>query len=150
MQAPDTHLHQPFSKLYLGVEQAKLHHNTRGAARMRIKRQRAKIVQLFIRVRHRKLRQAREARDLELLKFGDGLEYMARGFVAERIKCLDQVHLRSPPLPLAVEAHWEQRKLAFANNCCFWYKDATGTTFLNLINLLIAELGVHYEGPHGC
>ena len=54
--------------------------------------------------------------------------------------------MRSPPLPLSVEAHWEQRTLAFANSCCFWYKDATGTKFLNLINLLIAELGVHYEG----
>ena len=83
---------------------------------------------------------------MQLLKFGDGLKYWARGFVRERIKCLDQVHLRAPRLPLSVEAHWERRKRAFANNCCFWYKDATGTKFLNLINLLIAELGVHYEG----
>ena len=112
----------------------------------RKKWQRAKFVLLSLAFRQYKLKQVRDARDSQLLKFGDGLKYRSRSFVRERIKCLDQVHLRVPRLPLSVEAHWEQRKLAFANNCCFWYKGATGTKFLNLINLLIAELGVHYEG----
>ena len=81
-------------------------------------------------------------------ELGEGPKYRNRknGFVTKRIKCIDQVRLKSPPLPLSVEAHWERRKLAYARECCFTYRETTGSQFLKRINLLIAELGVHYDG----
>ena len=81
-------------------------------------------------------------------ELGEGPKYKNKntGFVTKRLRCLEQVRLRSPPLPLTVEAHWQRRKECFARECCFWYKETTGSQFLKKINLVIVELGVHYDG----
>ena len=49
-------------------------------------------------------------------------------------------------MPLAVENVWESHKWAFAKRCSAGWKVSTGTKFQKQVNLLIAELGVHYEG----
>ena len=79
-------------------------------------------------------------------ELGEGPKHRNRSFLNKRIECLDRVRLRSPPLPLAMEAQWERRKLAFARGCCFWYKDSTGAKVLKQISMLIVELGEHNDG----
>ena len=81
-----------------------------------------------------------------LQELGEGTKYEKSYFATTRAKCLYQVYLRSPPLPLAVENVWESHKWAFAKRCCFDWKVSTGSKFLNKVNLLIAQLGVHYDG----
>ena len=81
-----------------------------------------------------------------LHELGEGKKFEQSHFTTTRAKCLYQVYLRSPPLPLAVENVWEHHKWAFAKRCSEYWKVSTGTKFLKQINLLIAELGVHYEG----
>ena len=56
-------------------------------------------------------------------QLGNGDKFDAPKFVTARAKCLHQVWLRCPTLPLALETNWEVHKLAFAKRCCvFWKK----------------------------
>ena len=79
-------------------------------------------------------------------QLGNGKKFEAPKFVTAHAKCLHQVWLRCPTLPLPLENNWEVHKMAFAKRCSMWWKDNTGDRFLQKINLLIATLGVHYHG----
>ena len=68
-----------------------------------------------------------------------------QGFIRTRIKCLEQVRVASPELPIALEAQWGRLMKAYAQECSKTYKDSTGTMFFKKIQLVIAELGVHYS-----
>ena len=81
-----------------------------------------------------------------LHELGDGDQFDQSRFATARAKCLHQVWLRCPTLPLPLENNWEVHKLAFAKRCCLWWNENTGDRFLQKINLLIATLGVHYHG----
>ena len=81
-----------------------------------------------------------------LHELGNGPKYAQSHFAAARAKCLYQVYLRCPKLPLLVENVWESHRWAFAKRCQESWKHLTGTRFLQKINLLIATLGVHYHG----
>ena len=79
-------------------------------------------------------------------QLGNGKKFEAPKFVIAQAKCLHQVWLRCPTLPLPLENNWEVHKMAFAKRCCLWWSENTGDRFLQKINLLIATLGVHYHG----
>ena len=81
-----------------------------------------------------------------LQELGEGKKYEKSYFATTRAKCLYQVYLRCPKLPLLVENVWESHRWAFAKRCQERWKFNTGTRFLQKINLLIATLGVHYHG----
>ena len=81
-----------------------------------------------------------------LHELGNGPKYKQAKFARARLKCLQQVHLRSPNLPVLAESVWEAHTQAFARLCQNDWKQLTGQRFLNKINLLIATLGVHYHG----
>ena len=107
------------------------------------KKQRATAAKAQVDKRLWKHRQEKKERALELMRcgstfgikeLGEGPKHRHKGFIAKRIKCLDQVRLKSPPLPLSVEAHWERRKLAYARECCYTYRETTGSQFLKTIN----------------
>ena len=78
-------------------------------------------------------------------ELGEGKHPNKPGFIKTRIKCLEQVRTGSPNLPLALESEWSRYSKAYAQECSRVYKDSTGTMFLNKINLVVAELGVHYQ-----
>jgi len=80
-----------------------------------------------------------------LHELGDGPKFDRSYFATARAKCLYQVYLRCPTLPLALESSWEGHKWAFAKRCSEYWKKNTGARFLQKVNLLIATLGVHYE-----
>ena len=81
-----------------------------------------------------------------LHELGDGPKFAKSYFATARAKCLDQVFLRCPKLPLALESSWLSHKWAFAKRCPDYWGVNTGTRFLQKVNLLIATLGVHYHG----
>ena len=61
--------------------------------------------------------------------------------------CLERVRLMSPALPAAYLGHnWTRRAMAFCKTCCSEWGRATGSTFKDEINLVVATLGVHYGG----
>ena len=81
-----------------------------------------------------------------LQQLGDGPKHNTPCYAAERAKCLHQVWLRAPKLPLPVENNWLAYKFAFAKECNRVWGGSTGTKFLQTINFLIASLGIHYHG----
>lgn len=102
-----------------------------------------------------KFRQEKKARVVEMMRcgntytlheLGDGTKFVQKYVATTRAKCLTQVYLRSPQLPLTLETVWESHKWAFAKRCSGVWKERTGTMFLNKMIMLIAELGTHYEG----
>ena len=52
--------------------------------------------------------------------------------------------MASPELPLVLESGWDRYSKAYAQECSRTYKHSTGTKFLKKIQMVIAELGVHY------
>ena len=66
--------------------------------------------------------------------------------MTKRLECLERIRLQSPPLPLALEVHWERRKLAYCKRLPEYHKEATGHVFINRVNLVVATLGKHYGG----
>ena len=78
-------------------------------------------------------------------ELGEGPKPNKPGSIKARIECLEQVRVASPELPIALEAQWGRRMKAYAQECSKVYKDSTGTMFLKKIQLVIAELGVHYS-----
>ena len=81
-----------------------------------------------------------------LHELGDGAKHAQPGFRIQRTKCLNQVFLRAPKLPLPLEVLWPSYRDAFCGQCSVWWLHNTGTRFLQRVNLLIATLGVHYHG----
>jgi hypothetical protein len=61
--------------------------------------------------------------------------------------CLERVRLMSPELPAAYKGHnWNRRAMAFCKSCPAEWGRATGSTFMDEINVVVATLGVHYGG----
>ena len=81
-----------------------------------------------------------------LQELGEGPKYAQSHYATARAKCLHQVWLRAPKLPLPVENNWIAHKHAFAKECQRDWKVSTGTKFMQKVNLLIASLGIHYHG----
>jgi hypothetical protein len=81
-----------------------------------------------------------------LHELGDGPKFEKPYFATARAKCLDQVFLRCPKLPMGLDNCWTSHKWAFCKLCSEWWGVNTGTKFLQKVNLLIATLGVHYHG----
>ena len=81
-----------------------------------------------------------------LQELGEGPKHAKQHYATARAKCLQQVWLRAPKLPLPLQNNWHAYKLAFAKECYKTWKVSTGTKFLQKVNLLIAELGIHYHG----
>ena len=81
-----------------------------------------------------------------LHQLGNGPKFSQAQSQTARRKCLRQVYLRCPTLPVLAESVWEANRQAFAKLCQNDWKQLTGQRFLNKINLLIATLGVHYHG----
>ena len=77
-------------------------------------------------------------------ELGEGKHPNKPGFIKTRIKCLEQLRIGSPTLPLALESEWSRYSKAYAQECSRVFKDSTGTMFLKKINMVIVELGVHY------
>ena len=75
---------------------------------------------------------------------GEGKYPNKPGFIKTCIKCLEQVRVASLELPLVLENAWGRYSKAYAHECTKTYKHSTGTMFLKKINMVIAELGVHY------
>ena len=74
-------------------------------------------------------------------ELGEGKYPNKPGFIKTRIKCLEQLRIGSPTLPLALESEWSRYSKAYAQECCRVFKDSTGTMFLKKVNMVIAELG---------
>ena len=81
-----------------------------------------------------------------LQELGEGPKYAQSHYATARAKCLHQVWLRAPKLPLPVENLWISHKYGFAKACSEVWKVQTGTKFMQKVNLLIATLGIHYHG----
>ena len=81
-----------------------------------------------------------------LQELGEGPKNDKSYYATARAKCLQQVWLRAPKLPLPVENNWLAYKFAFAKECNRFWGVSTGTKFLQKVNLLIASLGIHYHG----
>jgi hypothetical protein len=81
-----------------------------------------------------------------LQELGEGKSFAQPQHATARAKCLQQVYLRAPELPLPLENNWLAFKYAFAKECQRNWRVNTGTRFLQKVNLLIASLGVHYHG----
>ena len=70
---------------------------------------------------------------------------MSKASCKKRVECLERISMQCPKLPYALQVHWERRKLAYCKLCPETYKVTTGSKFLAKINLVVAELGVHYK-----
>ena len=78
-------------------------------------------------------------------ELGDGTAPNKPGFIKTRIKCLEQVRVASPELPLVLGNAWDQYSEAYAHECSKTYKHSTGTKFFKKSKMVIAELGVQYH-----
>jgi hypothetical protein len=141
-------------------EQAITHHNIRDKARKQFQKlKHAKARAAFTKAATKKRlfvwNKEKKARAEQMMKcgstftlheLGDGNKNTQNKFSKTRIKCLDQVYLRCPKLPLPLEALWPSHRDAFCTMCPEWWGVSTGTRFLQKVNMLIANLGVHYHG----
>ena len=132
--------------------------NKRDAARKknagdRKRKQRAKAAKAAALERLWTFKQEKKERQKALLRCGGdfGLKELGEGprphrptFIKARLKCLEQIRMASPVLPVSVEATWERVSKAYAQECSNTYKFSTGTKFFQKVQMVIAELGVHY------
>ena len=79
------------------------------------------------------------------MELGEGPKYMRKSSYKKRVECLERISMQCPKLPYALQVHLERRKLAYCKMCPEAYKRTTGSQFLSKINLVVAELGVHYQ-----
>ena len=136
------------------------HHNVRDAARKayakaKISRNRARFRTAMTRKRLFLWNKDKKARVEEMMKcgstytlkeLGEGPKNDKSNYATTRAKCLHQVWLRAPKLPMPVENNWLAYKEAFAKECHKDWKVLTATRFMQKINFLIASLGKHYHG----
>ena len=148
------------------VMQAKLrvdlmaHYNTRDAERKKYQKKktataRAKLLRAATKKRMFLFNADKKARVEAMMKcgstftlheLGNGPNYNQAKFERARLKCLEQVYLRAPKLPVLAQSVYVAHTQAFALLCKRDWKQLTGQRFLQKINLLIATLGVHYHG----
>ena len=72
--------------------------------------------------------------------------HMSKATLKNRIECLERVMLLSPTLPLAERVFWPCTEVAYCTRCRDVWTTSTGSKFQNAINLMVHELGTHYEG----
>ena len=77
---------------------------------------------------------------------GHGPKLAGKVALAKRLECLERVRLQYPPLPLALEVPWARRKEDYCKRLPEYEKEATGLTFINAVNIVVATLGKHYGG----
>ena len=81
------------------------------------------------------------------LECGQGKKWKGQAALRQRVRCLDRLKLRAPPLPLALEVQWVRRRDAWAKAIAVEKREDVGNRFINSINYVLEQLGQWYDGP---
>ncbi len=73
----------------------------------------------------------------------------SRAHHANRQMALERLRLRSPPLPLELEARWVSFKVRYSQRLAFQHKAAVGVTLLQIIRRVMNALGAHLLDADG-
>lgn len=77
---------------------------------------------------------------------GQGSKWKGAAAYRQRVKCLDRLKLRAPPLPLALEIQWVRRRDCYAKAIAEEKQEDVGRIFITKINEVLEKLGIFYDG----